>query len=79
LTARNPYVRGEVQLAHCGIQVDGDTVKNYVKLFKERAESIAGLELCGRSSGINLLKILFGTNNVEVLKKKFRLSGECVR
>jgi len=75
LAAKNPYDRVEVLMMHFGIQVDGDTVKNYVKLFKERAESIAGLELCGKSIGINLLKILFGTNNVEALKKKYGLGG----
>ena len=74
LSANNPYDRVESILMLYGIQVDGDTVKNYAIRFKKRVESIAGLKFCGENIGINFLKILFDVRDVKELKKKFKLN-----
>ena len=75
LSAKNPYDRVESILMLYGIQVDGDTVKNYAKKFKKRVESIAGLGFCYEKIGVNFLKLLFGVDNVGALKKKFNIPG----
>lgn len=71
LSAKNPFDRVESILMAYGIQVDGDTVNNYAKRFKDVAESISGLKMCGENIGINMVKILFNVKNVKELKDKY--------
>ena len=54
-----------------GLQGRQDAILNYVSLFARRAKEFAPLVKNGGLHGINLLKILFGVNNVEALKRKF--------
>ncbi len=68
--ANMPYNRSEASLTDLGIQVDRDTIKNYSKIFYERAEKYAGLSLLGANLAINVLKILTGAENVEQLREK---------
>ena len=75
LSAKNPYDRVESIMMLYGIQVDGDTVKNYAKKFKKRVEKIAGLEFCYEAIGVNFLKLLFGVKDVGELKRKFGIKA----
>lgn len=67
----NPYNRVEHILMELGIQIDRDTVKRYVKLFKNRSLHVAGIKFAGKSIGVNVLKLLFGKSTVEELKKAY--------
>ncbi len=72
LAASNPYNRVESILMQYGIQVDRDTVKNYAKRFRDRAAKYAGITVMDDAKiGMNVLKILFGVDDVEELKKSF--------
>ena len=70
LAASNPYNRVESILMQHGIQVDRDTVKNYAKRFREKAAKYAGIPVMDDAKiGMNVLKILFGVDTVEDLRK----------
>jgi hypothetical protein len=45
LAANMTRNRAEATLTELGIKVDRDTIKNYCKLFRKRAEKYAGLSL----------------------------------
>lgn len=70
LSTENSAYGVERALASMGLQVDSDTVLDYVRLFAERAKEYAPLVKGGGLYGINLLKILFGVNDAEELKRK---------
>ena len=76
LAANMPRNRAEATLTELGIQVDRDTIKNYCKLFRKRAEKYAGLSFLGTSLAINVLKILTGAENVEQLRDKLPEKGK---
>lgn len=72
LAASNPYNRVESILMQYGIQVDRDTVKNYAKRFRDRATKYAGISVMDDAKiGMNVLKILFGVDDAEELKRIF--------
>lgn len=71
LSTENSACGVERAFANMGLQVDSDTVLDYIRLFAGRAREYAPLVKNGGLYGVNLLKILFGVNNVEELKKKF--------
>ena len=71
LLAFNPYNRVEVELMNFGIQVDRDTVKNYSIKFNIKARKIAGIGMFGVNVGVNILKLLFGVENVEQLREEY--------
>lgn len=69
--AKNPFCRVERILLELGIQIDRDTVKNYVTKFGEKCKKYASIRVFDTPVGINLLKIMFDVENVNGLKKKF--------
>ena len=72
LAASNPYHRVEQILMNYGIQVDRDTVRLYSILFRDRAKEYAGIPVMDDASiGINVLKILFGVDDVEELRRQY--------
>jgi len=72
LAASNPYHRVEQILMNYGIQVDRDTVRIYAILFRNRAKEFAGIPVMDDSTiGVNVLKILFGTDDVEELRRQY--------
>jgi hypothetical protein len=72
LAASNPYHRVEQILMNHGIQVDRDTVRIYSILFRERAKEYAGIPVMDDASiGINVLRMLFGVDDVEELRKQY--------
>lgn len=71
LASTNPYNRVENILLELGIQVDRDTVKRYVKLFKKRSQHVGGIKFFGKSIGVNILKLLFNKSTVKELKQTY--------
>ena len=71
LSTENSAYGVERAFANMGLQVDSDTVLDYIRLFADRAKEYAPLVKNGGLYGVNLLKIIFGVNDVEELKKKF--------
>src|SRR6266568_8898134 len=72
LAASNPYHRVEQILMNYGIQVDRDTVRIYAILFRNRAKEFAGIPVMDDATiGVNVLKILFGVDDVEELRKQY--------
>jgi hypothetical protein len=72
LAASNPYHRVEQVLLNYGIQVDRDTVRIYAILFRKRAKKFAGIPVMDDATiGVNVLKILFGVDDVEELRKQY--------
>ncbi len=70
LSTENSAYGVERVLANMGIQVDRDTVLNYIRLLADKSKEFAPLIKNGGLYGINLLKIIFGVNDVEELKRK---------
>jgi hypothetical protein len=66
LASTNPYNRVEKILMEFGIQVDRDTVKRYVKLFKMRTLRTAGI--AGENIRVNVIRLLFDKPTVERMK-----------
>jgi len=71
LGATRPFNTVEKDLADLRIQVDRDTVRNYFKRFGERSAQLAGIKVFGEDQAVNVLKLLFGLETVEDLKKKY--------
>jgi hypothetical protein len=71
LGATRPFNAVEKDLADLRIQVDRDTVRNYFKRFGERSAQLAGIKVFGEDQAVNVLKLLFGLETVEDLKKKY--------
>jgi len=71
LASTNPYNRVERILMEFGIQVDRDTIKRYVKLFKKRALDKVGIKFAGMSIGVNILQLLFDEPTVKNLRQKY--------
>lgn len=72
LASSNPYNRVESILMQYGIQVDRDTVRHYAMRFRDRAMKYAGIPVMDDARiGVNILKILFGVDSVEELKKRY--------
>ncbi|MGH7240560.1 MAG: hypothetical protein ACREHG_10955 [Candidatus Saccharimonadales bacterium] len=65
----------EKAMMNLGIQLDSDSILDYVRLFADRCKKHAPLLDVGSPEpalyGINLLKILFGVNNAKELSEKF--------
>jgi len=74
LSAANPFCRVEALLQQWGLQVDRDTVRNYVKRFGERARSAAGTRIDQSCVAVNLVRLLFDLASVEELAA--RMPGE---
>lgn len=70
LSTENSSYGVERILTNMGVQVGSDAVLDYVRLFADRSREFAPLVKDGGLYGINLLKILFGVNNAEELKRK---------
>jgi len=76
LSTDNSSYGVEKAMMNFGIQLDSDSVLDYVRLFANRSREKASL-LTGfqdpvpKLYAINLLKILFGANNVKELSEKF--------
>lgn len=60
----------ERAMMNLGIQLDSDTVLDYIRLYADRCRERASLTN-GSLYGINLLKVLFGVNNARELAEKF--------
>lgn len=75
--ATNPFNKVEKIFLELGIQVDRDTVKRWVKKYKNRAMMNAGSEKGMSYSSINLLKLLYDAENMKKLEfaPKVPLSG----
>jgi hypothetical protein len=71
LGATRPFNAVEKDLADLRIQVDRDTVRNYFKRFGERSAQLAGIKVYGEDQAVNVLKLLFGIETIEDLKKKY--------
>ena len=71
LAAKNPFHRIEAKFLEYGIQVDEDTCRNYTIKFQDKAKKYAKISVLGKEVGINLLKVMFGVENVKELKKKY--------
>ncbi|MBM4248560.1 MAG: hypothetical protein FJ149_03850, partial [Euryarchaeota archaeon] len=71
LGATRPFNAVEKDLADLRIQVDRDTVRNYFKRFGERSAQLAGIKVFGEDQAVNVLKLLFGLETVEDLKRKY--------
>lgn len=79
LSTDNSSYAVEKAMMNLGIQLDSDSVLDYVRLFADRSREKAPLlQNDGGSKlpepelyGINLLKILFGVNNAKELSEKF--------
>jgi hypothetical protein len=72
LAASNPYHRVEQILLNYGIQVDRDTVRIYAILFRNRSKEFAGIPVMDDATiGVNVLKILFGVDDVEELRRQY--------
>lgn len=70
LASSNPYNRTESILMQYGIQVDKGTIRNYAMRFRERAARYAGIPVMDDATiGVNILKILFGVESVQELRK----------
>jgi hypothetical protein len=70
LAATNPYNKVEILLMEMGIQVDRDTVKRWVILFKRRVIKAAGIWVNKKPLGVNMIRLLFGVENVKELREK---------
>jgi transposase-like protein len=68
---QNPFHRTERIFIEHGIQIDRDTIRNYVLKFGNKCKKYAGIKLFGTSVGINFLKIMFDVEDVNELKKKY--------
>ena len=72
LASSNPYNRVESILMQCGIQVDKCTVRNYAMRFHDKAMKYAGIPVMDDAKiGVNILRILFGVDSVEELKRRY--------
>jgi hypothetical protein len=71
LGATRPFNAVEKDLADLRIQVDRDTVRNYFKRFGERSAQLAGIKVFGEDQAVNVLKLLFGLETVDDLKRKY--------
>lgn len=71
LGATRPFNAVEKDLADLRIQVDRYTVRNYFKRFGERSAQLAGIKVFGEDQAVNVLKLLFGLETVEDLKRKY--------
>lgn len=70
LASSNPYNRTESILMQYGIQVDKGTIRNYAMRFRDRAVKYAGIPVMDDATiGVNILKMLFGVESVEELRK----------
>jgi len=72
LSMEHPAYAVERMLTNFAVQVSTDAVLDYVRLFANRAKQLAPL-VKGQGEklyAINMLKILFGVDNVEELKRK---------
>jgi len=56
-----------------GIQLDSDTARGYVTLFGKKAKEHAGIKLFRRPIAVNILQILFNTENVRALRRNFQM------
>jgi len=74
LAVANTPCRVEAILEELGLQVDRDTVLDYLHRFGRRARRIAGIRIDGASVAVNLVRLLFDAADVEELKS--RLPGE---
>lgn len=72
--AHNPFCRVEHFLQQWGLQVDRDTIRNYVRRFGRRARNIAGVKIANSTVAINLVRLLFDAGDVEEFKE--RMIGE---
>jgi len=72
LATENAAYGTERVLTNMGLQLDRATILDYVRLFAKRAKELAPLvKMQGEKLyAINMLKVLFGVNNVEELKQK---------
>jgi len=71
LASSNPYNRTESILMQYGVQVDKGTIRNYALRFRDRAMKYAGIPVIDDAKiGINVLKMLFGVESVQELKKE---------
>jgi len=72
LASSNPYNRVESILMQYGIQVDKCTIRNYAMRFHDRAMKYAGIPVMDDAKiGVNILRILFGVDSVEELKRRY--------
>ncbi len=69
LASANPFNRVERILMSLGVQVDRHTVQNWVRLYGDRVKHRAGISLAGSVLGINIVKLLFGVENVAQLRR----------
>src|SRR5208283_3705725 len=76
LSTDNSSYGVEKAMLNLGIQLDSDSVLDYVRLYANRSREKASLlsdfqDPVPQLYAINLLKILFGVNNVKELSEKF--------
>lgn len=74
LASNNPFCRVEAVLQQWGLQIDRDTVRSYVRRFRARARSMAGIRIDTNSVAVNLVRLLYDVADVEKLKE--RMPGE---
>lgn len=70
LASTNPFCRVEAILQQYGLQIDRDTVRNYVRRFGARAAQVAGIRIDTASVAINLVRLLFDAVDVEELRQR---------
>jgi len=77
----NPPEKVEKMLMDMRIQLDADTIRNYIRRFGERAKEIAPIEMLRTPVGVDILKLLFDQNNVEELRERYsdKLKDENIR
>lgn len=71
LAAKNPFHRIEARLLECGIQADEDTCRNYAIRFQDKVKEYAEIAVLETPVGINLLKVMFGAQDIKELKRKY--------
>lgn len=75
LSTDNSSYGVEKAMTNLGIQLDSDSLLDYVRLFanrsREKASLLSDFQPTPQLYVINLLKILFGVNNVNELSEKF--------
>jgi hypothetical protein len=75
LSTDNSSYAVEKAMMNLGIQLDSDSVLDYVRLFanrsREKVSLLSDFEPTPELYAINLLKILFGVNNAKELAEKF--------
>ncbi|MEM2869671.1 MAG: hypothetical protein QW379_04525 [Thermoplasmata archaeon] len=71
LGATRPFNSVEKDLSDLRIQVDRDTVRNYFKRFGARSAQLAGIKVFDKDQAVNVLKLLFGMETIEALRKRY--------